>query len=127
MQINETFRTDGYGRRHLGRCESPGPNQNFVEIGSMKYKVYWDNGGDACGTFPYVFDTEEEAQEFAGNWSQERNLEDLGLTLAEVEECGGEECYTAEVIEVEDEPDTEGEGWDPIGDLHKAGLNMGRP
>ena len=93
----------------------------------MAFKVYWDNGGEACGTFPYEFDTEADAQEWADNWARERNLEDLGLDDAEVEERGGEDCYTAEVIEVEDEPDTEGEGWSEMDELRKAGLNMGRP
>jgi len=70
---------------------------------TTKYAVNWDNGSEACGTFPERFDTEAEAEEFATNWARERNLEDLGLDDAAVEERGGEGCYTAEVIEV-DEP-----------------------
>lgn len=66
-----------------------------------KFKVVWDNGASASGEFPYVFDTEQEAQEFADNWADERNLEDIGLTVNQVNECGGEGCYTAEVVEVE--------------------------
>ncbi len=73
----------------------------------MTYKVNWDNGNSGCGTFPDVFQTEAEAEAFAENWARERNLEDLGLTDAEVEECGGEGCYTAEVIVVEDTPDVD--------------------
>lgn len=65
----------------------------------MAFKVLWDNGAEACGEFPYTFDTEEEAQAWADNWARERNFEDLGLDEAEVEERGGEGCYTAEVIE----------------------------
>ncbi len=68
----------------------------------MAFKVNWDNGGEACGTFPYTFDTEEEAQAWADGWARERNFEDLGFDEAEVEERGGEGCYTAEVIEEED-------------------------
>jgi hypothetical protein len=69
----------------------------------MPYYVNWDNGSEACGTFPQAFDTEAEAQAFADHWAEERNLEDLGLTSEDVEDRGGEGCYTAEVIEVEPE------------------------
>jgi len=68
------------------------------------YRVNWDNGNGACGTFPNKFESEADAQAFADNWMNDRNLEDLGLTLQDVEERGGEGCYTAEVIEIE-EPD----------------------
>jgi hypothetical protein len=76
---------------------------------TTKYFVNWDNGGEASGTFPQAFDTEAEAQAFADQWAEERNLEDLGLTDEDVEERGGEGCYTAEVIEEEigPEPDEE--------------------
>ena len=80
---------------------------------AIKYAVAWDNGNHASGTFPDRFDTEEEAQTFADNWADERNREDLSLTPEQVDECGGEGCYTAEVVEV-DEPteyEREGEGW----------------
>ena len=93
----------------------------------MAFKVNWDNGAEACGTFPNDFDTETEAQEWADNWANERNLEDLGLTPEDVDELGGAGCYTAEVIEVEDEPDNEGNGWSEMDELRQAGLNRGRP
>jgi len=67
------------------------------------YAVNWDNGSEACGTFPYRWDTYEDAEAFATEWAHDRNLEDLGLSDAEVDEAGGEGCYTAEVIEVEEE------------------------
>lgn len=73
------------------------------------YLVQWDNGGSDCGTFPQRFQTEAEAEAFATEWARERNLEDLGMTDEQVEECGGEGCYTAEVLEVEDEPDIDPE------------------
>jgi hypothetical protein len=38
------------------------------------YKVNWDNQVEACGTFPYEFDTEEDAQAFADNWMQGRAM-----------------------------------------------------
>ena len=78
---------------------------NDDHIGALmaKYAVNWDNGNGACGTFPERFDAEAEAEEFATDWARERNLEELGLDDAAVEERGGEGCYTAEVIEV-DEP-----------------------
>lgn len=68
---------------------------------TTKFAVNWDNGNGACGTFPERFDTEAEAEIWADNWARERNLEDLGLPEDEVEERGGEGCYTAEVIEVQ--------------------------
>jgi hypothetical protein len=74
----------------------------------MKYAVNWDNGNSACGTFPDRFDTEAEAEAFADYWARERNLEDLGMTDEDVEACGGEGCYTAEVIEL-DEPEIDPE------------------
>ena len=58
---------------------------------AAKYQVNWDNGGNACGTFPNVFDTEEAAQAFADEWAAEMNATDPDA-------C---EDYTAEVIEVE--------------------------
>ncbi len=82
----------------------------------MTYAINWDNGGEACGTFPQRFDNEPDAEAWAENWARERNLEDLGMSDADVEECGGEGCYTAEVIEVEDEPDEE-EGMQDEGTL----------
>ena len=68
-----------------------------------KYAVNWDNGNNACGTFPQRFRTAEQAEAFAENWMNERNLEDLGLTPEMVAGCGGEGCYTAEAIEFEEE------------------------
>jgi hypothetical protein len=76
---------------------------------AITYAVNWDNGSEACGTFPYRFDTEAEAQEWADNWMNERNSEDLGLTPEQVEECGGEDCYTAEVIELDEPPEPDDE------------------
>lgn len=97
---------------------------------ATKYAVNWDNGGSACGTFPDRFDTWEEAEGFANQWAAERNLEDPGLTEADVDELGGEGCYTAEVIEVDEPTDEEqeGEGWDELGELRAAALDhKGRP
>lgn len=95
----------------------------------MSFKVLWDNGAEACGEFDQVFDTEEDAQAFADNWASDRNFEDLGLTEAEVNERGGEDCYTAEVIEVEPEPDSEElDALEELSWLHDAGLNhRGQP
>lgn len=64
----------------------------------MSFRVNWDNGAHACGTFPDVFDTYEEAEAFASEWASECNLRDFG----EAEPEG--DCYTAEVIEVEGAP-----------------------
>ena len=59
----------------------------------MKYRVYWDNGAHACGTFPYVFDTYEDAEAFADDWADECNMRDFGTRTPDGD------CYTAEVIE----------------------------
>ena len=75
----------------------------------MKYKVNWDNNENACGTFSNVFETEVEAQAFADNWMAEMNGEARGrgeLTDEQIEEGEG---YSAEVIEVEDEPEVDDE------------------
>ena len=80
---------------------------------AVKYAVYWDNGSEACGTFSERFDTEEAAQEFADNWANERNLEDLGLTpedIAADDFDASEGCYSAEVIEVDEDEPTDPEG-----------------
>lgn len=59
----------------------------------MKYLVSWDNGASACGTFPYEFDTYEEADQYGRDWADESNLRDFGTVAPD------ENCYTFEVIE----------------------------
>ena len=71
-----------------------------------KYKVNWDNGSNACGTFPYVFDTEAQAQEFADNWASEMNAE---AGIDPDDEDSEDEPYSAEPIEVEDQPEPDEE------------------
>jgi hypothetical protein len=34
----------------------------------MIFKVNWDNGNHACGTFPCEFKTFKEADEYGTNW-----------------------------------------------------------
>ena len=65
-----------------------------------KYQVNWDNGANACGTFPQVFDTEEEAEAFGANWHHEMCLID-GVDPDDEEE----EAYSYEVIEAEENPE----------------------
>ena len=85
------------------------------------YKVYWDNGNGACGTFPIEFDTEEAAQEYANDWAHECNVRD------DIHP-DSESAYSAEVVTEEVPEDTEGEGWDEIGELRQAALNhRGQP
>ena len=80
----------------------------------MKFKVYWDNGASACGTFPYEFDTYEEADAFGKNWADESNLRDFCTTepwngfMAEEEPSGNEgpfydDGYSYEVVEVKNQ------------------------
>jgi hypothetical protein len=74
---------------------------------AIKYKVNWDNGYHACGTFSNVFDTEEAAQDFANHWAAEMNV-------LNDNDPGSEDGYTAEVIEVESAPEyDEEEGLGP--------------
>lgn len=62
------------------------------------FKVSWDNGESACGTFPYEFATEQEAEDFGLNWQLEMNA----IDGTSPEDSG----YTYEVDEVEiDVPD----------------------
>ncbi len=60
------------------------------------FKVYWDNGASACGTFPQVFDTEEAAEAYGKDWAYEANVRDFGTGEPD------EECYTYEVFEVDE-------------------------
>lgn len=61
----------------------------------MAYKVNWDNGNHACGTFPQTFETEELAEAFAEDWV----VEMTGL----IEDDYDGEGYSAEVILIEEE------------------------
>lgn len=60
----------------------------------MKYRVNWDNGASACGTFSEVFDTYEEADAYGREWAYESNIRDFGTP-----ETDGD-CYTYDVVEV---------------------------
>lgn len=82
------------------------------------YRVNWDNGASDCGTFPYEFDSHEDAEAFGNEWADESNLRDFGTTEPD------EDCYTFDVIE-EQKPDDEDMEIDDGG--RRAGLNMGRP
>jgi len=44
----------------------------------IKFMVAWDNGAHACGTFPYEFDTWEQADTFGRDWAYESNVRDFG-------------------------------------------------
>ena len=66
------------------------------------YRVNWDNGASACGTFPDVFDSYEDAEVYGNEWADECNLRDFGTTEPEGD------CYTFDVIEEE----TGGVNWD---------------
>ena len=52
--------------------------------------INWDNGGDACGTFPWEYDSEENAQRDADSIATENVAEDIW----------GEDGY-CEVVSVE--------------------------
>lgn len=40
-----------------------------------KFKVIWDNGANACDSFPQRFDTWEEADAFGKAWAADANAE----------------------------------------------------
>ncbi len=86
------------------------------------FRVYWDNGAEACGTFDDDYPTHEAAQQAADDWAAESNARD-GI------DPDRESGYTAEAIEVE-VPDPDAEVEDPgaqMEELRKAALNRGRP
>lgn len=61
-----------------------------------KWAVYWDNGKEACGTFPQRYTTEDEAQTAADEWAAEMNAMD-GI------DPESEDSYSAEPIQITDE------------------------
>lgn len=69
----------------------------------MSFRVTWDNGASACGTFSDKFDTYEDADAFGKDWADESNLRDFGTV-------DPDEGYTYDVVEVETvdegDPDT---------------------
>ena len=67
-------------------------------MSTTRYKVTWDNGASACGTFPYVFDTYQEADDYGREWADESNLRDFGTTEPE-------DGYSYDVIETTDVDD----------------------
>jgi len=40
------------------------------------YVVVWDNGANACGEFPHVFETWEAADGWGKDWADESNTRD---------------------------------------------------
>jgi hypothetical protein len=52
------------------------------------YRVYWDNGAHACGTFPQKYARYEDAKAAADSWAAEMNAHPES-----------EDGYSAEVIE----------------------------
>jgi hypothetical protein len=74
---------------------------------TTKFKVDWDNGASACGTFSQVFDTYEQADAYGREWSDESNLRDFGTVDPD------EAAYSYEIVEVSAEcpyTDAEKEG-----------------
>lgn len=83
------------------------------------YRINWDNGANACGTFPWTYATEEEAQRAAANIEAENLASDVW-----------DEDGSCEVISVEEpvEPSEEAiEEAHADETLRKAALNRGQP
>jgi len=79
-----------------------------------RWAINWDNGVEACGTFPWVFDTEEAAQAYADDLYADNIARDV---WREDDDPG------VEVIELEDEEEPE----DEMELLRKAALSNGQP
>lgn len=62
-----------------------------------KFKVNWDNGNHAAGTFGEVFATEAAAEAFGENWRHEM----CGIDEIDPDD-DSEDSYTFEVIEIEE-------------------------
>ena len=60
-----------------------------------KWLVAWDNGLNACGTFPWPFDTEKQAQRFADDWAAEMRA----IDPPDPDDESGD-TYTAEPVRV---------------------------
>src|SRR5262245_292650 len=95
-----------------------------------KFKVLWDNG-HACDALPWMFDTEEDANNAGKDW-----LLDMAAAEPEPRKWDGSEesednpGYSFEVIEVEVEPEPseeELEEANQMDTLRKAALNRGQP
>ena len=80
------------------------------------YRINWDNGAEACGTFPWTYATEDEAQRAAANIEAENLAEGVW----------DEDGY-CEVIEVQEPLAPSDEDADPMAELFKAALNRGQP
>ena len=59
------------------------------------YKVVWDNGINATGEFPYVFETWEEANDYGKDWAWQCNVRDGLLELDDSDR------YSYDVVETE--------------------------
>jgi hypothetical protein len=67
-----------------------------------RYKVAWDNGLDACGVFPQVFDSYAEAEAYGQDWADECNVRDFGTADPDPDDHDVDGVYTYEVTEEED-------------------------
>lgn len=56
------------------------------------YRVNWDNGAEACGTFPYTFSSEQDAEDFGNDWVAE-------MTAVSEPDPDYEDGYSFEIIE----------------------------
>jgi hypothetical protein len=84
----------------------------------VSFRVAWDNGASACGTFPQVFETEDEADTFGREWAYECNVRDFGTD----DPVDG---YSYDVVEVPAEGDED--MCDEDAELRKAALSRGQP
>lgn len=83
------------------------------------YRINWDNGANACGTFPWTYATEEEAEREAECIEKENRAQDIWTMdgVCEVIECQEPVEPSEEEIEEAHADET----------LRKAALNRGQP
>lgn len=95
---------------------------DFAQRGPTRtvFRINWDNGAEACGTFPDDYPTYDAAQAAGDTWANECNARD-GI------DPGSEQAYTAEAVPVEiPDPDAEAFAVE-IEELQKAALSNGQP
>lgn len=80
------------------------------------YQIDWDNGAEGCGTFPWTFETEEEARTAADRIEAENRAQGVW-----------DEDGFCEVSEVQVPVDPDEEEVDQMAELRKAALNRGQP
>ncbi len=65
----------------------------------MPYKILWDNGNEACGAFPTVYQNEVDAEQAAEDIYAENLAQDVWDDTASVEVIEVDEPLTEDEVE----------------------------